>query len=80
MTNQVLWTWRARNPPVADQIFQSQPAPHESATMNTQVRLPNLPAVTFPTPRTGYDQYPSSLWRPSLLPLPESPVGTPHRA
>ncbi len=31
MTNQVLLTWRARNPPVADQIFQSQPAPHESA-------------------------------------------------
>ena len=37
-----------------------------------------VPPVTSPTTKTGYDQYPSYLWRPSLSLLLESLVGTAH--
>ena len=42
-------------------------------------QLLTISAVTSSTPRTGFDQYPISLWRTSLLPLLGSPAGTPHR-
>ena len=42
------------------------------------IRLPTVSAVTSSTPRTGYDQYPSSLWRPSLLLPLELPAGIPR--